>query len=291
MIDLTSSLASLALRISLACSFCLALTGCFFVPGSFRSTLDIRRDGHFTYTYKGTVAFLLPGGEQVPDEPWSDSMAQCQVTGTNKVRPCNPDEIASKKSAYEAQKGRDREAAEDLAQVIGFNPIDPKANERFAKELTKYPGWKKVEYLGSGQFDIDYHLSGTLDRDFAFPVVPQVQTTMPFVLVARNKAAIVNLTAAGLASQQMRRTMRKILYGQLQLGPNRDDDGAFVETERLLNKTNGVFVVTTDAKVGETNGKQSIADGVNRVEWAIDGKTSEAPELQLLLDFAPDAEG
>ena len=42
----------------LACGLSLLLAACLLSPGRFASTLDIRQDGHFTFTYKGEIYML-----------------------------------------------------------------------------------------------------------------------------------------------------------------------------------------------------------------------------------------
>jgi hypothetical protein len=59
----------------------LALTSCFLAPGAFTSTLDLRRDGSFTFAYKGEIIFsppddMMPGGSSA-QEVWADDMARC----------------------------------------------------------------------------------------------------------------------------------------------------------------------------------------------------------------------
>jgi hypothetical protein len=58
----------------------LALTGCFLTPGSFTSALDLRKDGTFTYSYKGEVLMQSPDemmGESSGTDIWSDAQASC----------------------------------------------------------------------------------------------------------------------------------------------------------------------------------------------------------------------
>ncbi|MEY2926382.1 MAG: hypothetical protein RL367_859 [Pseudomonadota bacterium] len=38
----------------------LALSGCFLIPGQFGSTLDLRKDGNFAFTYTGEILFQSP---------------------------------------------------------------------------------------------------------------------------------------------------------------------------------------------------------------------------------------
>ncbi len=60
----------------------LSLGSCFITPGQFASTLDLRRDGTFTFGYKGEVVFLSPDammkmGESSEDAVWKDDKAVC----------------------------------------------------------------------------------------------------------------------------------------------------------------------------------------------------------------------
>ncbi len=58
----------------------LALSSCFLSPGAFTSNLDLRRDGSFTFAYKGEIIVsapddMIPGSSAI--EPWNDDMAYC----------------------------------------------------------------------------------------------------------------------------------------------------------------------------------------------------------------------
>ena len=46
------------LRVAASALACLALTGCFLQAGKFDSTLDLRKDGTFTFAYKGQIYLL-----------------------------------------------------------------------------------------------------------------------------------------------------------------------------------------------------------------------------------------
>lgn len=265
-------------RLAICGLACVALSGCFFIPGRFMSELDIRRDGRFTYSYVGEVVFMFPPEENLTDASWDSSLAECVIDETGDRRPCLPAEIAVQRDAYENNAKRSRDAGDDLAKLIGFNPIDAKANEILAADLMQYPGWKRVSYLGKGTFQIEYEMSGTLDRDFAFPIIPQVQMAMPFVNIARSKAGVVNISTAGLASQQLRR----LLEGQT---PKVDqDDPNYMSMQSALFRTNGIFMVITDAEITSTDGKLSQSGGLQRVEWIIDSKSKTPPQVQLQLD-------
>lgn len=56
----------------------LLLSGCLVMPGKFGSTLDLRKDGSFTFAYKGEILFQSPD-EMMKGKPkvWNDDMASC----------------------------------------------------------------------------------------------------------------------------------------------------------------------------------------------------------------------
>lgn len=258
---------------------CIFLMGCFFTPGRFQSELDIRRDGRFTYSYVGEIVFLIP--EQYAPPPWSDAMAVCFGEQNGGQRPCTQPEITNKRQAYEEEAQREQEAGEDVSRLIGFNPLEVKANVKLAADLEQYPGWKRVTYLGKSTFEVDYKLSGTLDRDFVFPVIPQAQMAMPFVNVARSSKGAVSISAAGLASQQL----RKLIIGQT---PKADrDDPYYLSQQSILSRANGTFTVITDSTIVSADSAKSQSGALQRIQWIIDGNTSETPQIELRLETQP----
>ncbi len=56
------------------------LSGCFLTPGVFTSSMDIRRDGSFTFAYKGEMIFQSPNelvnGNKAP-KVWNEKGAKC----------------------------------------------------------------------------------------------------------------------------------------------------------------------------------------------------------------------
>jgi hypothetical protein len=66
----------------------LALSSCFITPGAFGSTLDLRKDGTFAFSYKGEVVFMSPDalmkmGENPEDAVWKDDKATCYKESTS----------------------------------------------------------------------------------------------------------------------------------------------------------------------------------------------------------------
>lgn len=76
------------LTVAAALAMPLSLGSCFITPGAFGSTLDLRRDGTFAFTYKGEVVFLSPDammkmGESPEDAVWKDDKAVCYKDGAD----------------------------------------------------------------------------------------------------------------------------------------------------------------------------------------------------------------
>jgi hypothetical protein len=63
--------------------FALLLSGCFLAPGQFTSSLDIRKDGTFTFAYTGEIAVINPDGMMGREKPkvWSEKMGNCFKSG------------------------------------------------------------------------------------------------------------------------------------------------------------------------------------------------------------------
>jgi hypothetical protein len=59
------------------------LSGCFLAPGQFTSSLDIRKDGTFTFAYTGEIAVINPDGMMGREKPkvWSEKMGNCFKSG------------------------------------------------------------------------------------------------------------------------------------------------------------------------------------------------------------------
>jgi hypothetical protein len=108
--------------------FLLLLSGCFLVPGEFVSNLDIRKDGTFTFAYKGQIAFVLPddfgpGGSSAP-KVWDEKMAKCFKNGTPYYDEYGSDDTAPAAAAVtmpaaEAAAEGAAQAAKDAAEEAG----------------------------------------------------------------------------------------------------------------------------------------------------------------------------
>lgn len=121
----------------------LLLASCLF-PGTFTSTLDIRKDGSFTYTYVGEVFAVDHATDATSGGEGGDA---------------DPAEAEATKAAQEAK----RHAA--------------------AEALAKEKGYRSVRYVGEGKFLVDYAINGRLDHGFLFPFNSDAEAIFPWVAI------------------------------------------------------------------------------------------------------------
>lgn len=268
------------LLLPLCACLCALLAGCVFLPGKFSSELDIRRDGSFTFRYAGELLFAMP--EEQPAEQWTPSQARCFDDGTGDERPCNPSETeAQRQLALSIEKARNSQAKE-IETLVGFNPYDRAANIELAKRVSGVSGWQKVEYKGAGVFDVVYEVSGMLDRDFVFPLMPETKMFMPIVIVRRVSDDIIEVDAPGFSTSALRDLLR-------QTAGSKKDEAEIP----VLNRADGTFTLKTNATpmsfgeasraahaVGDT---LEQSDEENVVEWTVNGALDKSPHARLML--------
>ena len=80
------------------------LAGCLVLPGKFAATLDLRKDGHFTYTYKGDIVILgltRLAELAMAQKPKSEfSSSACYKKDGETKRDCTPTEVAEQKKDW-----------------------------------------------------------------------------------------------------------------------------------------------------------------------------------------------
>jgi hypothetical protein len=292
----------------------LALTSCFLVPGAFISSLDLRKGGDFTFAYKGEVVFQSPEdmvpGKSSAKQSWADMKVVCPKDGepyysayaetTDVVTPaadaagsstetteveespnrsCKSAEIAKVKKDWEeaqiAKQAKDKKDGEQFAAMFGFNPTDDAANRKLATALMRYDGWKSVVYRGKGVFDVDYQLSGKVGHDYVFPIFPQGDVLIPFVMIRGQDKGSVRVRAPALIGGGM-----KALAAQAKmLGAPSEKD--MPESTR----TKGTFTITTDGEILTNNtsdGPSKVAGG-RSLTWDIDPSSEQIPEALIKL--------
>lgn len=128
----------------------LALSGCLLSPGKFTSSLDIRKDGAFTFAYVGEVLVADPSN-RMPD-------------------------------MSDAETGKDGKEAASVKPADKSKDDETKMRE-IASALSKEKGFRWVKYPGGNKLIVDYQISGRLDHSFLFPFNIDAKAIIPFVAV------------------------------------------------------------------------------------------------------------
>jgi hypothetical protein len=156
-------------RLTLMGAAPLLLVSCLLTPGKFVSTLDIRKDRSFTFTYAGEVIAAEERTSESTDcEPGEDG--------------CDAKAVAERKA---------RKAAEQEAKLRDV-----------AEALRREQGYRSVEYLGRRRFRVDYALSGRLDRNFVYPFNSDAAAVFPWVVVELRKDGTARMKAPGLGDEE-----------------------------------------------------------------------------------------
>ncbi len=257
------------LRVALVAALSLILSACYFIPGKYDATLDIRRDGTFTFRYVGELVFALPKNKTM--EIWDENELRCFDEKAKEGRICNAAEVKAKKQDFDARQKQQKEETDKLATIFGYNVSDEAANAKLADRMMQSRGWKSAVYKGSGIYEIDYQISGNLDRDMVFPVLPDTQASFPFIVIRPSSDGAVEVSAKGLSSG---------LFHELLIGQN--PKAADLE---LLRRTNGTFTITTDAEILSSNGG-TANDEKSTIRWVVVGgelvgRPKESPRALL----------
>lgn len=284
---------SLAMVLVAAAS--LLLTGCFVSPGKFTSSIDLRRDGRFSYAYNGEIYLLgLSKLAELGDKAEKDSPFEAQPCQNDDAeltaRECTPDELAKQKADWEESRKADaarkkRDAEMMKAMMGGIDPSSPKAAEELAARLRRQAGWKSVVYKGDGLFVVDFAITGRLDYDFQFPTMERFPMANAFVVLNKRADGAVRMDAPAFGQPAQGNPMANM--GQLAamgaaLGGDKDgkDDGAL-----KLPELEGTLVLTTDGQILANNTDEGPVAGTTgqRLEWKVTPRTTAAPTALVRL--------
>lgn len=246
----------------------LLLAACLVTPGKFVSTLDIRADRSFTFTYVGEIiaSDMGKGMDGLTDpSPDGDSM--------DDPIPEKQDSAYHQASLWQENDGG-QETGDEKAEPEGehFTPDagqgDDARMQAIATALSKEKGFRSVRYMGKNRFEIDYAITGTLDHAFLFPFNIDAQIVLPFLAVELRGDDRVRIKAPGYANSSDK------TQGPLGSGGSSD------EAAKALN---GTFTLTTDAEIVSQNqedGARTTAKG-KQVVWTVTPVTTEAPMAVL----------
>lgn len=256
-------------RLGISLAAPVLLLGCLLTPGKFGSSLDVAKTGAFTFRYTGEIVLLTNKsflGEMATEPEFTP---RCQDDeGTQ--RECGAEETAEQRKSFdEEQAAREQREAKERAQMAaalgGLDPGNEATMDEFAARLQREVGWKTVTHRGGGVFDVDYEMSGTLERDFLFPIFPRFDFVVPFVVVTRRDDGAILVRGPGLGES----------------GSAAGSPAAGMGNN--MSRSEGVFTLLTDAEVATNNSEEGPANvgGKQRIEWRITPLNRTAPEALL----------
>lgn len=285
-----------------AAAMLLLLAGCMILPGRFASDLLLRRDGTFTFHYKGEIvlAALAQGSKGAKAEPFTPEPFEqqpCTDPQTDETHDCTAAEIAQQRARWsDEQKARKASRANEDVQnrkmmqafMGGIDPDDPKAAAAFAQRLARQEGYASVVSKGSGKFEVDYTANGRLDHDFTFPTIERLPMVMPFVFLIRRADGSVRVDAPAFSTA----AANPVMPG---LGAMAGAMGGMKDGAKTGAKTGsdgppiaeGTFTVRTDGQILANNtdeGPQTEGTGgLSRLDWKVDARTATAPTALIKL--------
>ena len=270
----------------------LLLTGCLWGPGKFASDLTLKKDGSFVLDYKGEIVLQTPPDAQAKAEPWTPDKVRCRNDGEvevqpwigeveadddNPIRPCTAAEIAKAKTDHETQAAEraktKREEAEQMAKMFGLPGFDEGSNRAFAAKLSKYAGYRSVQYRGKGVFDVDYHFEGRATQDFIFPAMPDNDFLIPFVAIRRRADGSVLVTAPAFTG------------GAGPLGARAGAAAAGAMKDGPVSRAQGRFTIITDGEVLTNNSEDGASPHATgrQIRWDVGSGSSKIPEALIRL--------
>ncbi|MFM9935384.1 MAG: hypothetical protein ACKVOL_04210 [Novosphingobium sp.] len=280
-----------------AAALLLVLAGCMVLPGRFVSDLALRRDGTFSFHYKGEIvlgALADPDMAGLPKGSSQDLMPQkfepepCTDPTTDEAHPCSAAEITTQRAKWndsqreqKTAKASEKEQGRKMmaAMMGGIDPGDPKAAEAFAQRLSRQQGWTSVVSKGRGKFEVEYSISGRLDHDFTFPTIERLPVMLPFVAVIRRSDGTVRVDAPAFTASAanpmipgLGAMVSKAAESKGQAGPPVLD---------------GAFTVRSDGQILANNTDEGPqpdpASGGSRLDWKVDARTAAAPTALIRI--------
>ncbi len=271
---------------ALLAALSLALAACMLTPGRFTSSLDLRKDGHFAFTYTGEIRLLAlsklaeMGRNASGDETFTPQ--PCYPADGGEARECTRAEIDKQKREWSEQRARGAEKrARDnelmKAMFGGIDPADPKAAEELAARLRKQVGWRKVLYKGDGLYEVDFAIAGSTSHDFSFPNIERFPMANPFVQVIVRNDGTVRVDAPAFGPGAAGEPYRSMMQAAAMSDGKPD---AF-----KLPAMDGTFTITTDGAVLANNtdeGPQADPAG-QRLSWTVNARSTAAPTALVRL--------
>jgi hypothetical protein len=236
----------------------LLLSACLLTPGKFTSTLDVRADRSFTFTYAGEVIATDFGDSLSKMKEPVDAVEDAPVPADQNSAYFT--DIAQKKRATTKPKANEDEGL----PLTALPDKDKEAKMRgIADALRKEKGFRSVRYAGKGKFLIDYAITSRLDHSFVFPFNVDAQAVFPFVVIEVRADGRVRIQAPGFANASDK-------SGGMGSGSGMPD---------ASKELDGTFTLTTDAEIISQNQEDGPTDTPRgkQVVWNASPLTKTAP--------------
>ena len=283
--------------VALALVLSALLAACFVLPGKFEERLDLRKSGHFSYSYKGEILVLglsklaEMGAMAGPQVSATFAPQTCSNDKTGDERPCTKAELDAQKADWDfeqqADQDRKKEKNESMKAVLGgIDPQDPKAGEELAERLRKQAGWNKVTYKGDGVYEVEFAISGQLDHDFSFPTLERMPVVIPFLTINRRADGSVRVSSP-IMEQQSGGGAQAMGMGGFAAAMNArtSQGGDGVDKAPDFPQLDGTLTLTTDGTILANNtedGPKADPAG-KRLTWKLNVRNPAAPMALLQL--------
>jgi len=269
-----------------------ALSACFLAPGKFNSSLDLRKDGTFTFNYQGEIYLLglTQLAKMADDMGSSDEFIAdtCYDEETYEVRECTAEELELQRENWslriEQQKDEDERNSKAFATLFGgLDPSDPEAADEIAAKLRRQRGWNSVEYKGDGLYAVDFSITSRMTHDFTFPVFEGFTLSNGFVTGTVRDDNVVRIDAPGFSAQSASTSGPS--SSMLQFAALMDAGAEQTEKPSQIPQIDGTFAITTDGAILSNNtdeGPQAVANG-QKMSWKVTRRTMTAPMALVRL--------
>lgn len=263
----------------------LLLAGCMLLPGKFTSDLDLRKDGTFSFAYKGDIHLLALSklaadkrGKDAGEEVFTPS--PCFADPSGDERECSKNEIADQKATWEEEQASSKVSAAEKkkseeammkSMLGGIDPSDPRAAQEFAERLRRQHGWKSVIDKGDGRFEVDYAITGRLDHDFTFPMIEKFPIATPFVTLIRRSDGSVRLEAPAFTSGATSSPFMAMAASAGSAGDKASTNG--------MPTLDGVLTLMTDGEIlaNNTDDGPAAAPNGRKLVWKVNARTAAPP--------------
>lgn len=195
----------------------------------------------------------------VEPEPYADE-------STTRQRPCTKEELARLESDEKDRQARKQQEFEQQSGIIaaifgGAIPGNDEALTKFAANLSKYDGWKKVSYAGDNRFAVEYRVTGRFDSYFAFPVLPDGATQFPFFHIVPRADGAVELLSPAVGGENGS-FIALMQLGAMSGGRGNDNFSDF-------GPINGRFTLRTSGDVRANNAPDGFVEegGMKVMRW------------------------